>query len=191
VAAHQKKASRLRAHLVFLDETGFLMLPTVRRTWGLRGRTPILQHRTNHWAKVSAIGAVTISPRRRRLGLYLHLHPRDNISQEAVIAFLRDLRRHLAGPIVVVWDRWSVHRGRRVRLFLEGQSLIHVEWLYAPQLNPMDKGWAWMKSHRLANHGLAQLGELTGAVSEAFEEARNRQGLLRGFVRATGLSIRL
>ena len=119
----------------------------------------------NHWGKVSAIGAVTISRG----------------------------RRHLGGPIVVVWDRWSAHRGRRVRLFLKGQSLIRVEWLppYAPDLNPMDKGWAWMKSHRLANHGLSELDELTGAVADASEQARDRQELLRGFVRATGLPTRL
>lgn len=169
------------------------MDPTVRRTWGLCAQTPVLRHRLCHWGKVSAIGALTISRRRRHLALYLHLYAGANISQEAVIAFLRDLRRHLGGPIVVVWDRWSVHRGRRVRRYLEGQTSIHVESLppYAPDLNPMDKGWGWMKSHRLANHAPAQLEELTEAVAEAHEAARARQGLLRGFVRATGLPIRL
>lgn len=178
---------------MFLDETGFLMDPTVRRTWGLLGQTPVLRHRLCHWGKVSAIGALSVSARRRRLGLYLHLHPNANISQEAVIAFLRDLRRHLGGPIVVVWDRWSVHRGRRVRQYLDGHSSIDVEWLppYAPDFNPMDKGWGWMKYHRLANHGPAQLEELTEAVAQAHEMARARQGLLRGFIGATGLPIRL
>jgi hypothetical protein len=184
---------RLKAHLVFLDETGFLMDPTVRRTWGLRAQTPLLRHRLRHWGKVSGIGAVTISPKRRRLGLYLHLYPKANVSQEAVICFLRDLRRHLRGPIVLVWDSWSVHRGQRVRLCLQGQSAIRVEWLppYAPELNPMDKGWGWMKGHRLANHGLSQIEELTEAVADAHQVARERQDLLQGFVRATGLPIRL
>lgn len=193
MAAHQKKAARLRAHLVFPDETGFLMLPTVRRTWGLRGQTPLLRHRVNHWGKVSAIGAVTVSPRRRRLGLYLHLYPHANISQEAVIAFLRGLGRHLRGRILVVWDRWSVHRGRRVRAYLARQRRIAVEWLppYAPDLNPMDKGWAWMKGHRLANHGLETLDGLTEAVADQYRTARRQQRLLRSFVQATGLPFRL
>lgn len=169
------------------------MDPTVRRTWGLRAKTPLLPHRLRHWGKVSGIGAVTISPKRRRLGLYLHLYPNANVSQEAVICFLRDLRRHLRGPIVLVWDRWSVHRGQKVRRYLEGQSAMRVEWLppYAPELNPMDKGWGWMKGHRLANHGLSQVEELTEAVSDAHQTARERQDLLQGFVRATGLPIRL
>jgi len=193
VAARKKKGARLNAHLVFLDETGFLMCPLVQRTWGLRGLTPVLRHRLCHHRKVSAIGALSISPRRRRLGLYVHLYPQGNISQEAVSVFLRDLRRHLGGPLVVIWDRWSVHRGRQVRQFLEEQNLIHTEWLppYAPDLNPVDKGWSWMKCHRLANYAPAEIEELTEAVADASRQAQDRQELLRGFVRATGLPIRL
>lgn len=55
----------------------------------------------------------------------------------------------------------------------------------------MDKGWGWMKYHRLANHAPGQLEELTEAVADAHEAARGRQALLRGFLRATGLPIRL
>jgi len=193
LATHQKKAARLKAHLVFVDETGFLMLPTVRRTWGLRGRPPILRHRLSHWGKVSAIGAVTLSPRRRRLGLYLDLYRDANISQEAVVAFLRALGRHLRGPLIVVWDRWSVHRGRLVRQYLAGRRRIRLEWLppYAPDLNPMDKGcWAQMKGHGLANHGLEDLDSLTQAVHHEHETIRRRQRLLRSFLQATGLPIR-
>ncbi len=193
LASDQKGAARLRAHLVFLDETGFLMAPTVRRTWAVRAQTPVLRYRVRHWSKLSAIGAVTVSARRRQLGLYLHLHPKASIAQEAVVRFLKHLRRHLRGPIVVLWDRWSVHRGQQVRRYLEGQSAIRVEWLppYAPELNPMDKGWGWMKGHRLANHGLCDIEQLTEAVADTHQAARGRQDLLQGFVRATQLPIRL
>jgi len=146
-----------------------------------------------HYRKVSAIGALSISPRRRRLGLYVHLDAQGDICQEVVVVFLRDLRRHLGGPLLVVWDRWSVHRGKQVRQFLQRQDLIHTEWLppYAPDLNPMDKGWGWMKCHRLSNYAPAELEELKDAVADASTEAQDRQDLLRSFVRATGLPIRL
>lgn len=64
------------------------MLPTVRRTWAPRGPTPFLHHRTRSHKKVSTIGALTISPGRHRLGLYLHWHPDKNIRTIEVIAFL-------------------------------------------------------------------------------------------------------
>lgn len=88
------------------------MLPTVRRTWGLRGRTPLLKHRMNHWGKVSAIGAVTISPKRRRLGLYLQLHPNAKISQQEAIGFLRALLRHLRGPVFLIWCQGTGKTGQ-------------------------------------------------------------------------------
>lgn len=86
-----------------------------------------------------------------------------------------------------------MHRGRRLGQYLEGQSCIRPEWLppYAPDPNPMDKGWAWMMSRRLANYGPALLEELTEAAPQAHQVAQGHQHLLRGFVRATGLPIRL
>ncbi len=60
-----KRLSRLRARLICLDETGFLMAPLLRRTWVLRGNTPMLPLRTRAHEKVSAIGALVASPRRQ------------------------------------------------------------------------------------------------------------------------------
>ena len=45
VAADNKSARRWRAHIVLIDESGFLMWPLVRRTLAPQGKTPIL--RTN------------------------------------------------------------------------------------------------------------------------------------------------
>jgi hypothetical protein len=86
-----------------------------------------------------------------------------------------------------------VHRGRRVKGFVEAHRRIRVEPLppYVPELNPVDKGWGWMKLHRLANHGLAQLDELGEAVERTYEGPRSEQQRLRSFVRATGLPIRI
>jgi hypothetical protein len=44
VAANKKKAARLGAHLVFADESGFLLLPHVAKTWAPVGQTPIHRH---------------------------------------------------------------------------------------------------------------------------------------------------
>ena len=169
------------------------MLPTVRRTWGLRGQTPILRHRLRGWGKVSCIGALTLSPRRRRAGLYLGFHPQANIAQPQMIAFLKDLARHLRGEVILIWDRWQVHRGRRVRAYLERQRRLHVEWLppYAPDLNPMDKGWSWMKGHALANYAPEHLGQLRAAVRRTGRKLQDQPRLLRSFIHAAKLPIRL
>ena len=41
LAAHKKKARRRGRSIVFLDESGFMLQPTVRRTWAPQGQTPI------------------------------------------------------------------------------------------------------------------------------------------------------
>jgi len=43
MAPGKKNASRLGAHLVFVDESGFLLIPSVRRTWAPTGKTPLLR----------------------------------------------------------------------------------------------------------------------------------------------------
>lgn len=167
------------------------MHPTVRRTWARRGRTPVLRQRTRSYRKLSAIGGVSISPRRRRLGWYLQFHRDLAIRQEQIIAFLRHLLRHLRGVVVVVWDRLSAHRGARVRCYIKRQPRLQVEWLpaYAPELNPEEYGWAHLKGHALANFCPDALDDLHDAVLVAADAVRTRQALLRSFVHASGLPI--
>jgi putative transposase len=188
----KRRAARDRAHLVFIDETGFLLHPLVRRTWSLRGQTPILRQRTRHRRKVSAIGGLSISPRRRRLGWYWQLHLDQSIAQEQVIAFLRHLLRHLHGRIIVVWDRLGAHRGKKLRQWLGRGRRLHLEYLppYAPELNPNEYAWGHAKANPLANYTPDTAEELHAAVLVAATDLAAQQALLRSFVRATGLSIR-
>ena len=188
----KRLAARQQAHLVFIDETGFLMAPLVRRTWGLCGQTPVLRHRTRHHRRVSAIGGVSLSPRRCRLGWYLHFHLDRSIKQEQLIAFLRGLLGHLDGPIVVIWDRLQAHRGRLLRLWLRRCRRLHLEYLpaYAPELNPNEYGWAYLKNNPLANYCPQDVEQLHTRVLLAGREVATQQALLRSFVRATRLPIR-
>ncbi len=67
-------------------------------------------------------------------------------------------------------------------------------WLrppYAPELNPIEHVWGNAKYHRMANHGLYELDEVYEQVRRATDDPANSQSLLRSFVRAAGLPIRL
>lgn len=169
------------------------MLPTVRRTWAPKGRTPLLLHRTRSHKKISTIGAITISPQRRRCGLYLHWHPDQNITADHIVTFLRDLLRHLRGPVIVVWDRLNAHRSRQVQSWLGVYDRLTLEWFppYAPELNPVEYLWSYLKSHRIANHGLFELEEIYDRARHEADDIAANQPLLRSFVRASQLPIRL
>src|SRR5262245_55112330 len=67
-----REAWKRSAHLVFLDESGFMLTPTVRRTLAPRGKTPVLRA-WDRRDRLSAISCVTLSPAAARPGLYFDL----------------------------------------------------------------------------------------------------------------------
>lgn len=146
-----KKVKASRAHLVFIDETGLLLNPLVRRSWSLIGETPVVGGDGGPRKKVSVIGAITVSSQAQRLGFHFATAVDGYCSAERVVAFLRDLLRRLRGKVVVVWDGGSNHRGPVIRAFLKKNPRLRVERLpaYAPDLNPVEVVWSWLKWGRL------------------------------------------
>lgn len=174
------------AALVFIDESGFPLIPRVRRTWAPRGQTPLLRCWQRH-DRISAISALTVSPGRRRLGLSCQLHD-DNLKAPAVCAFLRHLLRHLRGRVIVIWDNGKIHKGPVIRALCAAVPRLHLEAFpaYAPELNPDEGVWTLAKGEpangrpddrdRLRADLLASLGRIGGS-----------QRLLRGCVTHSAL----
>lgn len=188
----KKNAWRLKATLVFLDEIGLLMTPLVRRTWAPVGDTPTIFQRTRAREGVSMIAALTVSPRRRRVGLYFSLLPNENVTTPHILRFVRNLRRHFGSAIIVVWDRLNEHRSAWTILCRRTRS-IRVSFLppYAPELNPVEMFWSYLKMNPLANHAATDVGELARRARRHACMIADDQGLLRSFLRATPLFLRL
>lgn len=170
-----------------------MMTPVLRRTWGRRGSTPTLAVRARSHEKVSGIGALLVSPRRRRLRLALALYPDDNIRGPAVLRFLRHLHRHVDGPAVLLWDRGRSHRHREVSQWLALHRRWHVVWFppYAPELNPVEQLWTYLKYGRLANFTPDDVAEIHGEVRREIVRLRRRPALFRSFVHHSALPFRV
>jgi transposase len=180
----------LNAHLVFLDESGLLLAPLVRRTWAPRGETPVFYQRGRHREKVSIIGALTVSPKRRRVGLYFSLIAEFNVDAYWLVAFLTALAHHLRGPVILVWDRLNVHLSAVVRHFLERHPRFHVELLpaYAPELNPVETVWSYLKLNPLANFAPSDVRQLARVAARHTRQLQRRRGLIRSFCNSSPLS---
>lgn len=189
----KRRAARTHAHLVFVDETGFLLQPLVQRTWAPRGQTPTIRHRFRHQERVSCIGGLSLSPQRCRLGWYLQFYRNQSVRQEQVIRFLQNLLRHLSGRIIVLWDHLPTHRSRMLRRWLRKCRRLHLEYFpgYAPELNPIEYGWAYLKGPSLANYCPPDGDALHEHVVAAADGVAKQQSLLRGFIKASKLPIRL
>ena len=175
--------------MVFLDESGFMLQPVVRRTWAPRGKTPILRQ-WDRRDRLSAISAITVAPRRRRFGLYWAQY-RHNIRSAEVLRFLQGLRRHLPKGFTLIWDRGQPHRAKQVKTWLGERRRIVVEWLpaYAPDLNPVEMVWGHTKYGDLANYAPNSFEDLEHAFLNSMSRTKGQRSLLSAFFKGAGLKL--
>ena len=186
----KKNCKRLVAHLIFIDESGFLLAPTVRKTWAPVGQTPRIRHRFRN-DRISVISGLSVSPRRCHLGLY-GMFAYDNIRQPEVCLFLRQVLRHLRGQVIALLDNSSTHRGEPIRELCRGFPRLQVEYFpsYAPEINPDEAVWGLLKG-RLANGRPDDLDVLLEDLRREFKRIARSQQKLRGCIRQSDLPFSL
>ena len=172
---------------MFTDETGLMLQPLVRRTWHPRGWRPVMYCWDRH-DRLSSMASLTLAPRRRRIGLYFRMH-KKNVTAEQAEAFLRDVQRRLRRSVILVLDRWAVHRKAAKALF--GDRRFWIEWLppYAPDLNPVEQVWDHTKYADLANYIPDDIHELGVEVAGSILQTRSKPALLRSFFDWAGLDL--
>lgn len=155
--------------------------PLVKRSWAKVGQTPVIDADGGHRDKVSVIAAVSVSPTSQRLGLYFATEPDGFYTADRVIGFLRDLLRHLRGRVFVVWDRGHNHKGPLMRKFLKRNRRLTLEMLppWAPELNPVEPIWSWLKYGELANFVPIDTDGLDDEVLDRLIDLKFDPGLLR------------
>ena len=176
LACAQKKAQREDRTIVFIDESGLSERPSVARTWSLRGQTPVLQHSFT-WKQLSAIAGLSFSQ------FYFRFFP-GAIRSEQIIEFLGALKRQIKKPLLIIWDGAAIHRSRKVHAWLEElNEHIAVAHLptYAPELNPVEAIWAYLKKHEIANLCLDTIGEVGQFARNRLKSMQRRPTLITAF----------
>jgi transposase len=186
-----REAFRRQAHVAFLDESGFMLQPLVRRTLAPRGKRVLMRCSASH-DRVSAISCVTLSPQAMRVGLYSWLYSNRNIHGEEVVEFLKYLTAKVPGEWTVVWDGNNIHsKSKAVKawLTLHPEVVAEVFPSYDPQNNPDEWVWSWAKYGKLCNLCPADLEELFDSVLDALEELKEHPSLLASFVLDAGVPL--
>jgi transposase len=184
-----REAAYWQAHLVFVDETGFMMYPTVRKSFSPRGEAPLNKVSDPH-GRISTIGAIAVNPSRDDLSWhYSTLDGNCNFRGPAVVAFLEQLTRSIAGTIIVVWDQIIIHSCAAVEEYLKTTARMKLEPFpsYAPKLNPVDRAWFYIKYDRIPNFTPLTLHQLRKAVDRELKRLSTRPDLLRSFVKYLSL----
>ena len=180
-----RQAFQRRARIALLDESGFLLSPTVRRTLAPRGKTPILVCSDRH-DRISVSSAITLSPRAQRVGLhFMLLADNENFHGEEVVLFLRQLKGEVGGPWTIVWDRGNIHsKAKAVKAWLANHPEVVVEDFpaHAPSTNPDEDVWSWTKYGQLCNLAPSDVDELRQHVWDSLVALKGQPQLLISFI---------
>lgn len=158
--------------------------PTRTRTWAPRGQTPVLQYHFN-WHQLSALAGLTW----RRF--YFRLLP-GAVRAEHVVEFLKALRVQLRRPLLVIWDGLPAHRSRKVRAYVESLAgALQLERLpaYAPELNPVEYIWSYLKRHEVVHFCPKDFTELSTFARRRLSSMQRRTSLVGSFWKQAELAL--
>lgn len=183
----RRQAVRERRTLVFVDESGFYLLPGVVRTYGPKGQTPVV----DKWLSrdhLSVMAGVTPAGK-----LYTLVRQKSLKSPESV-DFLKHLLVQTGQKLLVIWDGSPIHRWGAVQEFLAdgGAKRVHLESMpgYAPDLSPLDQGcWQHLKHVEMKNLSCMDMEELHLEFHLAIGRLRQKPNLIQSFFAAAGLPI--
>ena len=125
--------------------------------------------------------------------MYFRLHPNANINAARIVAFLAQLDRQLAAPLVVIWDRLQAHRAIVVRRMPRraAAGARRVPAAVCAGAQPGRYLWCYLKRNPLANLPIPEVRELADTARSHTRSIQRRPDLLKSFVRHSPLPLRL
>jgi transposase len=172
------------ATVVFVDESGFKLSPHVGKGWSTVAKTPIMKCPLRK-GSLSVISGVTLDGR-----IYCRYFE-HSIRAKEVAFFVRHLLRQIEGPITLIWDNIATHKARVVKMELEkAKDRLEVYYFppYAPELNPDEYFWSWLKDRELVNVVFDSIYELGPRISRAVISLRRYPSLVYSFFKASPLA---
>jgi transposase len=182
----KKKAHLEHRILIFVDESGFYLLPATVRTYAPCGHTPILRAFLTH-DHLSVMSGITPQ------GWLFTMTRDDSMNGLDSVHFLKHLLWQTNSNLLVIWDGSPIHRNQCVKDYLANGATkhIHLERLpaYAPDLNPDEGVWDHLKYVELRNMCCSDLNHLHRELNLAILRLRHKPDLIQSFFALAGLSI--
>jgi len=175
--ALRAKARKHGATIFFLDEAGFDSEPRLGRTYGLKGQTPVVPT-TGQRQKINAISAVTASG-----AFWCQLYS-ERLNGKLFVQFLREFMRGRSGRVILIVDGHPAHKAQVVKDLiqeLEGKLELHFLPPYAPDLNPDEFVWGYMKTNGLSKKPLRKNESLKERVQSDLDTLKANRKLVRSF----------
>ncbi len=173
----KKRAKKLGAKIFFLDEAGFQSDPPLARTYGLKGKTPVVKT-SGQRQSINVISAVNAR------GEFWAATYDGKLNAESFVLFLQNFMKGRPGKIFLVVDGHPSHTAKAVTHYvgsLEGRLELHRLPAYAPDLNPDEYVWSYMKKNGVSKKPLKQNEALRKRVEEDLVKIKSDRRLVRSF----------
>jgi transposase len=173
----KKRAKRLGAKIFFLDEAGFQSDPTLGRTYGLKGQTPVVKT-SGQRQSLNVISAVNAR------GEFWAVTYTGKLNAESFVLFLQNFVRGRPDKVLLVVDGHPAHKAKLVKDYvqsLKGRLELHFLPPYAPDLNPDEFVWSYMKNNGVSKKPLKQNESLEKRIEEDLNKIGNNPKLVRSF----------
>ena len=180
----KKRAKRLGAMIFFLDEAGFQSDAPLGRTYGLKGKTPVVRT-SGQRQSLNVISAVNAR------GEFWAATYTGKLNAESFVAFLKNFMKGRSQKVFLVVDGHPAHKANLVTELvgsLHGRLELHPLPPYAPDLNPDEFVWSHMKTNGTSKRPLKKNESLKDRIEEDLLNIHKNPGLVRSFFGAPSVA---
>lgn len=175
IEEHRRK---WQAMLYFQDESGISLIPVLGRTWAKKGKTPKIK-------VTGKRGGFCVTSAVSPAGKMVFRIEKGKIKAAQHIEFLKQImKQHPKRKIIVVEDSAPVHKAKKVDKFVEENNkrlAVYRLPSYAPELNPTEHVWAYLKAHELKTHQAQNTDELKHLVKRKMQSIQMKKNLIHSF----------
>jgi len=171
-------AKRWQAMLYFQDESGISLTAVMGRTWAPKGQTPVVKvtGKRGGFCLTSAISPA---------GKMIFRIEKEKITAKIHIEFLEQIiKQHPNRKIIVVEDNARPHIAQEVKEFVAQHkrkfAIYHIP-SYAPELNPDEHVWQYLKGYQLKSHQAQNTQELKKLVKRKMQSIQRKKKLIHSF----------
>ena len=179
--ALRKRAQQRGAEIFFLDEVGVRSDSPLGRSYGLKGRTPVVKT-SGQRQKINAISAVNAK------GAFWYQVYSGMLTAVMFVVLLKDLLRGRRNPVMLVLDGLPVHKAKLVAKYVQstqGRLELHFLPPYAPDLNPDEFVWSHLKQNGTSKKPLRKNEALRQRVENDLLSIKQKSGLVRSFFKVS------
>lgn len=172
------------AEIYFWDESGFRADAVHGKTWGVRGKTPVIE-RPGQRQSISAASAVNAK------GGFWFATYQGGLTAELFVELLKKMMRGRTSAVHLIVDGLPAHKKANVKEYIastKGKLTMHVLPGYAPDLNPDELVWSHVKRTGVARNPLRAGEKLEIRVEQQLHEVKKNRRLVRSFFKAPSVA---